>query len=348
EHKILMDCQPCRIKKLTIMLKKISEKLEKGGSITFAEAMELMSLQGHECMELFSLANRLRARLGNSVDLCSIVNAKCGLCPEDCKFCAQSAHSDADITPYPLLDEEELLNMALLMEEEGAARFCIVTSGKDVEGEEFEKIQSSIRRIRKETGLSICVSLGALTQESLAALRDSGATRIHHNLETSGNFFHNICTTHTYAEKIRTVEIAREAGFEVCCGGIIGMGETIKDRVELAFTLSKMDIDSVPINILDPVKGTPLMDKKPLSPLEILKTISIFRLILPEKNIRIAGGREKNLRDLQSLSLLAGANGLLLGNYLTTLGRAPEADIQMIHDLGLVPGGLHFNDIIGE
>lgn len=323
------------------MLKKLRAKLENGETIDFLEALELMELKGHKCMELFSLANHFRSKLGDRVDLCSIVNAKCGLCPEDCKFCAQSIHNDTQIMPYPMMDEDEILNMAQMMEEEGAARFCIVTSGKEVNGEDFKNILSSIRRIRKETGLSVCVSSGVLTDERAFALKSAGATRIHHNLETSRNFFNKICTTHTYEEKMKTIHIARNAGLEICCGGIIGMGESVRDRLELAFTLRDLDVDSIPINILNPIKGTPIDIEKPIMPIEILKTISVFRLILPGKNIRIAGGREKNLRDLQSLCLLAGANGLLLGNYLTTEGRTPRDDIRMITDLGLIPGGVH-------
>jgi biotin synthase len=323
------------------MLQKIQSKLENGDPINFPEAMELMNLQGSKCMELFSLANNMRAKLGNRVDLCSIVNAKCGLCPEDCKFCAQSVHNDAGIAPYPLMDEDEILNMALMMQEEGAARFCIVTSGKEANNEDFERILSAIKGIRRETSLSICISIGTLTKESARGLKKAGAARIHHNLETSENFFKNICTTHTYEEKIRTIQIAREAGLEVCCGGIIGLGESARDRVELAFALRELDVDSIPINILAPIAGTPLSCAKPIAPMEILKTIAVFRLILPQKNIRVAGGREKNLRDLQCLCLLSGANGLLLGNYLTTPGRVPREDIRMIHDLGLIPGGVH-------
>lgn len=323
------------------MLQKVKSKLENGDPIDFSEAMELMNLHGSECMELFSLANNIRSKLGDRVDLCSIVNAKCGLCPEDCKFCAQSVHNDADITPYPLMDEEEILNMALMMQEEGAARFCIVTSGKDANSGDFERILSTIRRIRKETSLSICISLGTLTTESARGLKKAGAARIHHNLETSENFFKNVCTTHTYAEKIKTIKIARVAGLDVCCGGIIGLGESARDRVELAFTLRELDVDSIPINILNPIAGTPLSGAKPPTPMEVLKTIAVFRLILPQKNIRVAGGREKSLRDLQCLCLLSGANGLLLGNYLTTLGRAPREDIRMILDSGLIPGGVH-------
>ena len=323
------------------MLNSIRQKVENNIPIDFSEAVPLMNLQGHEAMQLFSLANTVRSRLGDRVDLCSIVNAKCGMCPEDCKFCAQSVHNDTDVTSHSLLDDDEILDMAHMMQDEGAARFCIVISGRDANGEDFEKILSSIQRIRKETALSVCVSLGMLTQEKATALKQAGVTRLHHNLETSEGFFRNICTTHTYAEKINTIHIAKSAGLEVCCGGIIGLGETPRDRIEFAFTLRELDVDSVPINILTPVKGTAFENAEPIKPLDILKTIAVFRLILPDKNIRLAGGREKNLGDLQSLCLLAGANGLLLGNYLTTDGRYPKDDIRMIQDLGLVPGGVH-------
>lgn len=323
------------------MFQKIKSKIENNELLEFSDAIELMNLKDHNCLELFALANRVRSKLGDRVDLCSIINAKCGLCPEDCKFCAQSAHNDTEITPHPFMDEEEIMNMALMMQEEGAARFCIVISGKGVNAEDFEKILHSIRRIRRETSLSVCVSLGMLTKENALELKIAGVTRIHHNLETSEGFFRNVCSTHSYEDKKKTIQVARSAGLEVCCGGIIGMGESIHDRIELAFTLRELDVDAIPINILNPIKGTPFEDLVPISPMDALKTIAVFRLILPEKNIRIAGGREKNLRDLQCLSLLVGANGLLLGNYLTTPGRLPRKDIQMIKDLGLVPGGVH-------
>lgn len=323
------------------MLETVKEKINIGGAINFTEAMALLNLQSRECLSLFSLANRVRSKLGDRVDLCSIVNAKCGMCPEDCKFCAQSVHNDTGITPHSLMDEEEMLNMASMMHDEGASRFCIVVSGKEADSMDFERILGTIRRIKKETSLSLCVSLGMLTEGYAHELKAAGITRLHHNLETSENFFKNICTTHSYEDKKKTIFIARSAGLEVCCGGIIGMGESERDRIELAFTLREMDVDAIPINILNPIKGTPFENIVPLSPMEILKTIAVFRLILPEKNIRVAGGREKNLRDLQCLALLAGANGLLLGNYLTTQGRVPQEDIQMIRDLGLVPGGVH-------
>lgn len=321
----------------SMVLQIVREKVENGEAVDFSEALGLMGLKGNECVELFSLANTVRSRLGDGVDLCSIVNAKCGLCPEDCKFCAQSVHNDADITPHPLLNEDEMLNMAHMMQEEGASRFCIVISGKEARSEDFGKILGTIRRIRKETSLSLCASLGMLTEEQARALKKAGAARIHHNLESCESFFGNICTTHSYSEKLNTITTAKEAGLEVCCGGIIGMGESAKQRVELAFEIKGLNVDSIPINILTRIKGTPL--NTGITPMDALRTIAVFRLILPDKNIRIAGGREANLRDLQCLSLLAGANGLLLGNYLTTPGRSPGDDIRMILDLGLVAGG---------
>jgi biotin synthase len=231
------------------MLKKILAKIEKNESIDFPEALELIALEGNDCMDLFSLANHVRSKLGDRVDLCSIVNAKCGLCSEDCKFCGQSVHNDTEITPHAMMEEEEILNMAQMMEEEGAARFCIVTSGKDIGGQDFENMLSSIRRIRRETRLSVCISSGMLTEDRALALKSAGATRLHHNLETSKSFFNKIRTTHTYEDKIRTIHIARKAGLEVCCGGIIGMGESVQDRLELAFTLRELEVDSIPINI---------------------------------------------------------------------------------------------------
>ncbi len=326
---------------LTICETTLQAVREKGESINFDEALALMNLQGHECLELFSIANRVRSKLGDKIDLCSIINAKCGQCPEDCKFCAQSVHNDTEISSHPFLDEEDILNMAFMMQDEGAARFCIVISGTNVENNDFDKILHSIQRIKKETSLSVCTSIGKLTKETAISLKNAGVTRIHHNLETSATYFRNICTTQSYDEKINAVRIAKAAGLEVCCGGIIGMGESVKDCIELAFTLKELDVDSIPINILNPILGTPLENVQPKSPMEILKTIAVFRLILPEKNIRIAGGREKNLRDLQCLSLIAGANGLLLGNYLTTPGRYPKDDIRMIEDLGFTPGGVN-------
>jgi len=319
----------------TSTIPSIRQKLERNIPITREDVLGLAALEGPDLMDLFALANRVRARLGDVVDLCSITNAKCGLCSEDCSFCAQSIHYNTNITPHPHLSAGELLETARLMQECGASRFCIVMSGKSVDNSELGVILDAVKMIKRETNLSICASLGVLTREYTGKLKEAGVLCIHHNLETSERFFRNVCTTHPYEDRLKTIRIAKEHGVEVCCGGIIGLGESVDDRIDLAFTLRDLDVDSIPINILNPIAGTPLEDTRALEIMDILKTIAIFRLILPDKNIRIAGGREKNLRDFQALGLLCGANGLLLGNYLTTEGRSPADDLQMIQDLGL-------------
>lgn len=313
---------------------RIKDKLDKELP-TEEELIKCAALTGSDLFDVFAIANRLRAKLGNTVDLCAITNAKSGRCPEDCKFCAQSAHHRAKIEEYPLLSPKKLLENAKIAEKAGAHRFSIVTSENHLKPEEFESILDTVRLIKSRTGLEVCASIGALSPESAGKLKEAGVSRIHHNLESSESFFRCICSTHTYADRIRTIRTAKEAGLEVCSGGILGLGESMQDRIKLALTLRELDVDSVPINILNPIPGTPMENEAPLPPVEILKSIAIFRLILPEKNIRLAGGREKNLRDLQSLALFCGANGLMLGNYLTTAGRSPESDLQMILDAGL-------------
>lgn len=313
----------------------IKEKLNEKRPLAAEEVRELAALTGPDLFDLFALANRLRAEKGDEVELCAITNAKSGGCPEDCSFCAQSFRSGRKTEVYPLKSPEKLLEDAKNAEKSGAQRFSIVSSGNKLNAQELESVLQAVKLIKSRTGLEVCVSPGALTPESAGRLKESGVSRIHHNLESSERFFGHICTTHSYADRIRTVRIAREAGLEVCSGGIIGLGESMEDRIQLAFTLRELDVDAVPINILDPVPGTPLENAPPLPAMEILKTLALFRLILPGKNLRLAGGRERNLRDLQAMALFCGADGLMLGNYLTTEGRSPEQDLQMILDAGL-------------
>jgi len=274
--------------------------------------------------------------VGSEIELCSVVNAKSGRCSEDCKFCAQSIHYHTDVETYSLLPLEKLLKAAKEAKVRGADRFGIVTSGKRV-GSDLKNYIKAIKKIREETGLKICASFGILNLEEAWLLKKAGVDRYLHNLETSQSYFNQVCTTHAYVKRIETVKLIREAGMEVGSGGIFGLGEAPEQRIELAFALKELNVDDIHINILHPIKGTPLENAQPISPLEILKTIAIYRFILPDKIIRVCGGRERNLRDLQSLSLLAGANGVLIGNYLTTLGRPPEKDVQMIRDLELIP-----------
>jgi biotin synthase len=273
---------------------------------------------------------------GNKVNLCGIVNAKSGLCTENCKFCAQSAHYRTNAPVYPLLAKGELLDRAKRMKEEGAHMFGIITSGTRIESDrEWDEIYGAIKEIKK-LGITPCVSLGMIDRGRAKALKAAGLYRYHHNLETAQSFFDQICSTHGYEEDIDTVRAAKEAGLSTCSGGIIGMGETMEQRIELALTLKELDVDCVPVNILDPRPGTPLTDQKPLSPIEILITIALFRFILPDKDIKLCGGKETNLRQLLPLGIVAGCNSLMTGDYLTTQGRSPDLDKEMIRDLGLL------------
>ncbi len=298
-------------------------------------ALELSGITGTAIFKLFDLANSKRVETrGNNVDLCSIVNAKSGACPEDCSFCAQSVHNRTGVETYPLLTEEKILEAAVSAKKFGAKRFCIVTSGRKISGKEMEQICTFISNI-KNLGLLPCATLGMLNFSELKMLKDAGLHRYHHNLETSEAFFREICTTHTFREKIKVIESAKSLGLSVCSGGIFGLGESWKDRIDMAFALRDLKVDSVPINFITPIRGTPMGDYELLDPLEALKIIAIYRLILSGIEIRICGGRPNTLRDLNSYIFMAGADGLLIGNYLTTPGRNPEDDLRMIKDLGL-------------
>lgn len=318
------------------VLLEISKSLFNDEPLTFNKAIYLSKLEGENILDIISLANKVRKEYSKEgIDLCSIISAKAGNCSEDCYFCAQSLHYKTDISVYPFKNEEEILQSAKNAEKIGAKRFCIVISGKKPETKDFKKIITVLRKIREETNLKLDCSLGSLTEDEVYTLKNVGVSRYNHNIETSEDYFTKICTTHSYNDRLTTIKRLKEAGLETCCGGIIGLGEDWNERIKFAFTLKELDVDCIPINILNPRRGTPLEHAKPLTPLEIIKTIAIFRLILKDKIIKIAGGREVNLRDLQSLALLAGANGLIIGNYLTTPGRDASLDIQMIKDLGL-------------
>jgi len=318
-------------------LQSVTEKILEGGAINEDEAMELSSFSGPDLIDLFAAANRIKEHhVGSRVHLCSIINAKSGRCPEDCAFCAQSAHHNTGAPIHPLVGELEIIEAARRAERAGSRCFGIVTSGTSITpGEELDHICSALRKIREETRIVPSCSLGIIDRTVAGRLRDAGAVTYHHNLETARSFFPSICTTHDYEDDVATVRNAKAAGMKVCCGGVFGMGETVEQRLELAFTLREMDVDSVPMNFLNPVPGTPLAEADYISPLECLKTIALYRLILPDKRITVCGGREKNLRELQSWMFLAGANGTMIGNYLTTSGRDEALDRKMLNDLEL-------------
>lgn len=319
-------------------LYEMGERVLAGGTVTPAEALYLLELDGPDAFHLLAYANAIRARFaGDGVELCSIINARSGNCGEDCAFCAQSAHHATGVPVYGLLDEETILRKARAMEAAGVRRFDLVTSGYGFteDDPDFRRILRIYERLRAETRLELCACLGTLTPGAARALAAAGVTRYNHNLETARSFFPRVVTTHTYEERVATVRAAKEAGMEVCCGGIIGLGETRAQRVELAFALAELDVDSVPLNILNPRPGTPLEDAPRLEPMEILKTFAMFRFVLPRKLIRYAGGREVNLGPLQPLGLLAGLNAMLVGGYLTTPGREIAEDLKIVTGLGL-------------
>lgn len=284
--------------------------------------------------ELLSLANKTRKDyLGSRLELCSIINAKSGYCSEDCKFCAQSSHHSTNIATYPLKKNKEILRAAKRAKTIGAKKFGIVTSGNHLKPEEIEEIAIVISQIKKKVGIAVCASLGALREGQLKKLKKAGLLRYHHNIETSSRFYKQIVSTHDFGERVETIKAAKSSGLEVCSGGIIGMGEGWSDRIDMAFILKELDVDSIPINILVPIKGTIFENLKPIACSDIIRTICIFRIILKDKIIKIAAGRESALRDFQGLGFMGGANGMLIGGYLTVKGRGLKADYKLIEEI---------------
>jgi biotin synthase len=313
----------------------LAEKIIEGGgdAVSYGDLCDIAHLPEKETMDLIFCAHKInKMRKEKETILCSIINAKSGFCSEDCAFCAQSSHHRTEIKTYSLLDEGEILRSAMELERAGATRYSMVTSGYMLTDEELDIICRSAAAIARETDLTICASLGMLTEARARRLKEGGIAVYHHNLETARSFFDNVCTTHDYEEDVLTVKIAKVAGMKVCSGGILGLGENWEQRVELAFTLKELDVDGIPINFLNPIPGTKMGNRPLLKPLEALKCIAIFRFINPDKNILICGGREVTLRDYQSWAMLAGANGLMIGNYLTTQGRNIKTDTDMVKD----------------
>jgi len=329
---LIMDDRP-----LYEFLYETTNRILDAGTITKEEALRIGSLDRNDALLLFHHAQRIRQHFrGDKISLCSIVNAKSGACPEDCAFCAQSAHFSTGAPAYGMMPADEVLKRAREAKADGAEAFAPVVSGRGVRHQkELEALGEMIKRIRSETGMDAHGSFGILSRDQLEYLRDCGVTVINHNLETSERFFPSICTTHTYQERLETLRAMREVGIKLCCGGIFGLGETLEDRIDLALTLRELNVDTVPMNFLHPIPGTPLENAAPLPPLTCLMTIALYRFILPNREIKICGGRDKNLRDLQSMIFFAGADSMMIGNYLTTAGRNPKQDWQMLRDLEL-------------
>ncbi|NQT22481.1 MAG: biotin synthase BioB [Candidatus Omnitrophica bacterium] len=294
----------------------------------------LNSLIHEPLAELISYANKVRQQhMGSELELCSIVNAKSGLCTEDCKFCAQSSRHKAEVSVYPLIDKGEILAGAFRAKEVGAKKFGIVTSGNKLTDKELDIIAQAVYDIKNKVGISICGSLGALNKSELKRLKEAGLTRYHHNIETSPRYYSQIVSTHNFQERIKTIKAAKSVGLQVCSGGIIGMGESWQDRIDMAYLLKELNVDSVPINLLVPIKGTPMDGRRPISCNDAIRTICIFRIVLENRIIKIAAGRESVFKDFQGLGFMAGANGMLIGGYLTLRGRDVEMDHKLIEEI---------------
>ena len=284
--------------------------------------------------QLMALALQTKlANRGRQFSLCSIINAKSGQCSENCSFCVQSAHFHTDTPIYPLLDSEQIVAAAWTAKRHGAHHFSLVTSGRGLKGRDLERVAETIATIRQEVGINVCASLGILKPADFTLLAEAGMSRYHHNLESSEAFFPLVATTHTFAERVDTIIAAKEAGLEVCAGGIFGLGESEDDRLSLALTLRKLAVDSVPINLLIPLPGTPLAQRPPLPIIDILRSIALYRLILPTLPLRLAAGRETALQDFLSSAFLAGADGMMIGGYLTERGRSPETDLRFVESM---------------
>ncbi len=318
-------------------IRQLGESIRRGHLIDRVDAMKLINISSDDSDTLhvlFEEANLIRKTfVGHKADLCTIKNVKSGKCSEDCKFCAQSSHFTTEIESYNMLSYEEILDSAKEVEAFGGHRFSLVSSGRGPTNLEMPVLCDIYSRLKKDTNLLLCASHGLLTYEQACLLKESGVDRYHHNLEASQHYYESICSTHDYADRISTVENVVRAGLDICSGGILGIGETREDRVTLAFALRELDVQSIPINILTPIKGTPFQDIEKLPPMEILKTISIFKFINPTAHIRYAGGRMA-LEAYQALGFNAGISAALTGNYLTTSGSHIDADKTMLSDAG--------------
>ncbi len=304
--------------------------------LTRSEASAVAAVPLDQLLDLVALAHRVRLEYcGDSVELESLINAKSGACPEDCSFCSQSAQFSTDAEVYPFLDLDEVIATARATRDAGATQFCIVVAVRGPGERLLKKVIDAVDAVHQETGLEVACSLGLLTEPQAQRLAAAGVHRYNHNLETCREMFPSICTTHSYDDRVATAQLALDAGMELCCGGILGLGETLEQRIDFAFELAALNPTEVPINLLDPRPGTPLEDQTILSPREALQAIALFRLILPSAWLRLAGGRERVLGELQGMGLLAGANALIIGNYLTTTGRKAEADIALLEALGM-------------
>lgn len=316
------------------LTERLKEKVMAGGELTRKEALELY---GEPLEPLCAAADEIRRRFcGNEVDICTIINGKSGRCTEDCKYCAQSAHYHTGVETYPLLDTEEIVRQAEYNAQRGVLRYSIVTSGRALNDGEVDKMCDAVRAIRQRVNIQVCVSFGLLNEDQYRRLREAGVSRVHNNLETSRRNFPNICTTHSFDDKLAAIRAAQRAGLNVCSGGIMGLGETLEDRVDMALTLRELGVRSVPVNMLNPIPGTPYADDARLSEDDMRRIVAVYRFLLPGASIRLAGGRGL-MKDKGEGCFRSGANAVISGDMLTTSGYTIESDMDMLGRLGYIP-----------
>jgi biotin synthase len=312
----------------------LADRVLEGYQLTAEEAVAILAAPDEELLELLAAAYRVRQRhFGRTVQLYFLMNAKSGLCPEDCSYCSQSKVAESEIPRYNLLNREQLLAGAAAAAERQAKTYCIVISARGPNEREMAAVEKIVPEIKRQYGLDVCACLGLLTPDQAERLAACGVNKVNHNLNTSAEHYGEICTTHTYQDRIDTLKAVRNAGMELCSGGIIGMGEKPRDVVSMALELRDLGVESIPVNFLNPIEGTPLAGRSELTPNYCLKVLAMFRLVNPSRELRIAGGREMHLRSMQPLGLYA-ANSIFVGDYLTTKGQLPEADYAMLRDLG--------------
>lgn len=312
-------------------LERLKKKVLEGYQISKEEALALAEMP---LEELTQAADEIRQKFcKNQFDLCTIINGKSGKCSENCKYCAQSSFYPTDVESYPLLGTKELLKQAEYSSKRGVPRYSIVTSGKKLSSREVEQVCESIRQIKEHVDISVCVSFGLLEEEEFRKVKEAGAVRVHNNLEASANYFPNVCTTHTQKDKIDSLQAAEKAGLSICSGGIMGLGESMEDRIDLAFTLRELGVQSVPVNMLNPIPGTPYENNPRLTEEEMCRIVAVFRFILPKAFIRLAGGRGL-MQDQGRRCFQSGANAAITGDMLTTAGITIQKDMEMLEELG--------------